>query len=210
MQVNYGNRRCLTSAMEVVWHSAASVKQLFGVWIGLDWVELCWIGLDWVGLGWIGLSWVGLGWWILLFLSFFGYGTPPFFWVCFAVALMGIELATLSLPLVRNCIWQVSHGADNCLNHMKRNAYIKMWKPRGFWMTPPRPGPHYMGLIMCWVINGIGNSWRGWTGTVFGVGFGQRLKLVVLPLNAWMLMDAFASDAKARSSEEVSGFKFML
>jgi hypothetical protein len=46
----------------------------------------------------------------------------------------------------------------------------------------------------------------GWTGTDLGLG----LKIVVLPLNALMLKDNFASDAKSQSSEEVAGFKCML
>jgi hypothetical protein len=60
----------------------------------------------------------------------------------------------------------------NCLKPKYRNAYIKMRKNRQFLDDPPPPDrPHYkgliMGLIIGWLINGIGigigngNSWRG-------------------------------------------------
>ena len=73
-----------------------------------------------------------------------------------------------------------------------------------------------MGIVRCTHM-GIGRivlvgrfiiecSPDGWTGTDLGLG----LKIVVLPLNALMLNDNFASDAKAQSSEEVAGFKYML
>ena len=100
----------------------------------------------------------------------------------------------------------------NCLKPKYRNAYIKMRKKQGFLDDPPPEQPHYKGLIMGltigWLINGIGigNSWRGWTGTVFGVGFGQRVKLVVFPLNALMWNDNLDST----STQEKSGFKGIL
>jgi hypothetical protein len=63
------------------------------------------------------------------------------------------------------------------------------------------------GLIVGWLSNGIGSSPRGWTGTVLGVGRGQRLKWVVLPLNALMLKDNFA---EGPSMQTESGFKDIL
>jgi hypothetical protein len=73
-----------------------------------------------------------------------------------------------------------------------------------------------MGIVRCTHM-GIGRivlvgrfiiecSPDGCTGTDLGLG----LKIVVLPLNALMLKDNFASDAKAQSSEGVAGFKYML
>ena len=59
--------------------------------------------------------------------------------VGFAVALVGFELATLSLLLVRNCIWQLSHGARSlrtAWNTRCEMGIIRCKHNGRFWMTP--------------------------------------------------------------------------
>ena len=139
-------------------------------------------------------------------LRFYGNDYYRFFgWYCDWHS-RGFKLDTIG-----TVIWPLSHGymfIANCLKPMHRNGYIKMRKNGQFLDDPPPDRPHYKGLIIGWLINGIGigNSWRGWTGTVFGVGFGQRLKLVVFPLNALMWNDNLDST----STQEKSGFKGIL
>ena len=83
------------------------------------------------------------------------------------------------------------------------------------WMTPPTTHTHtitYIGIIFpafsLWFGENDGTSWSGWTGTeTVDFGFGQaRLKLVVFPLNAFMLKVNFAE----ASTSEKSGFKDIL